>query len=60
MVLGRDVALFTSWTIELLMLFYRVWRRFCLLCFTGLPTVNQDTIESAVIDGASRFGVCVL
>ena len=57
--LGRDVALFAQgWTIELLMLFYRVWHvaPFAFVVFyAGLQTVNQDTIESAVIDGASRF-----
>jgi len=57
--LGRDIALFAQgWTIELLMLFYRVWHvaPFAFVVFyAGLQTVNQDTIESAVIDGASRF-----
>ena len=57
--LGRNVALFAQgWTIELLMLFYRVWHvaPFAFVVFyAGLQTVNQDTIESAVIDGASRF-----
>ena len=57
--LGRDVALFAQgWTIELLMLFYRVWHvaPFAFVVFyAGLQTVNQDTVESAVIDGASRF-----
>ena len=57
--LGRDVALFAQgWTIELMMLFYRVWHvaPFAFVVFyAGLQTVNQDTIESAVIDGASRF-----
>ena len=57
--LGRDVALFAQgWTIELMMMFYRVWHvaPFAFVVFyAGLQTVNQDTIESAMIDGASRF-----
>ena len=57
--LGYDVALFAQgWTIELMMLFYRVWHvaPFAFVVFyAGLQTVNQDTIESAIIDGASRF-----
>ncbi|MGC6517569.1 MAG: carbohydrate ABC transporter permease [Candidatus Puniceispirillaceae bacterium] len=57
--LGRDIAMFAQgWTIEILMLFYRVWHvaPFAFVVFyAGLQTVNQDTIESAIIDGASRF-----
>ena len=57
--LQKDVAMFAQgWTIELLMLFYRVWHvaPFAFVVFyAGLQTVNQDTIESAIIDGASRF-----
>lgn len=57
--LGYDVALFAQgWTIELMMLFYRVWHvaPFAFVVFyAGLQTVNQDAIESAIIDGASRF-----
>ena len=57
--LGRDISLFAQgWTIEILMLFYRVWHvaPFAFVVFyAGLQTVNQDTIESAIIDGASRF-----
>ena len=57
--LGRDIALFAQgWTIELMMLFYRVWHvaPFAFVVFyAGLQTVNQDTVESAIIDGASRF-----
>jgi multiple sugar transport system permease protein len=44
--------------IELLMMFYRVWHvaPFAFVIFyAGLQTVNQDTLESAVIDGASRW-----
>ena len=57
--LDRDIAMFAQgWTIELLMLFYRVWHvaPFAFVIFyAGLQTVNQDTLESAVIDGASRW-----
>ena len=57
--LGRDIAMFAqAWTIELLMYFYRVWHvaPFAFVIFyAGLQTVNQDTLESAIIDGASRF-----
>ena len=44
--------------VELLMMFYRVWHvaPFAFVIFyAGLQTVNQDTLESAVIDGASRW-----
>lgn len=47
-----------GWTIELLMLLYRVWHTapFAFIIFyAGLQTVDQDTLESAVIDGASRW-----
>ncbi|MEM9795667.1 MAG: sugar ABC transporter permease [Pseudomonadota bacterium] len=48
----------TGWAIELLMMFYRVWHvaPFAFVIFyAGLQTVNQDTLESAIIDGASRW-----
>ena len=55
----RDIAMFAqAWTIESLMLFYRVWHvaPFAFVIFyAGLQTVNQDTLESAIIDGASRW-----
>ncbi|MGI9502014.1 MAG: carbohydrate ABC transporter permease, partial [Geminicoccaceae bacterium] len=38
--------------------FYRVWHvaPFAFVIFyAGLQTVNQDTLESAIVDGASRF-----
>jgi multiple sugar transport system permease protein len=58
-VAGRQVSLFAhGWTIELLMLFYRVWHvvPFAFVVFyAGLQTVDQDTMDSAVVDGASRF-----
>lgn len=57
--LQRDIAMFAQgWTIELLILFFRVWSvaPFAFVIFyAGLQTVNQDTLESAIVDGASRF-----
>ncbi|SEK02433.1 carbohydrate ABC transporter membrane protein 1, CUT1 family [Cribrihabitans marinus] len=57
--LDKDIAMFAqAWTIELLMLFYRVWHvaPFAFVIFyAGLQTVNQDTLESAIIDGANRL-----
>lgn len=56
---GEKIYMFAQgWTIELLMLFYRVWHvaPFAFVVFyAGLQTVDQDTLESAVVDGASRF-----
>jgi len=56
---GSNISMFAqAWTIELLMYFYRVWHvaPFAFVIFyAGLQTVNMDTLESAVIDGASRF-----
>ncbi|WP_370400697.1 carbohydrate ABC transporter permease [Sulfitobacter sp. JB4-11] len=56
---GTNISMFAqAWTIELLMYFYRVWHvaPFAFVIFyAGLQTVNMDTLESAVIDGASRF-----
>jgi multiple sugar transport system permease protein len=57
--LVRDISMFAqAWTIELMMMFYRVWHvaPFAAIVFyAGLQTVNQDTVESAIIDGASRW-----
>ena len=57
--LARDLALFSqAWTIELLMMVYRVWHVApfaAIILYAGLQTVNQDSIESALIDGASRW-----
>jgi len=57
--LQRDIAMFAqAWTIEILMLFYRVWHvaPFAFVIFyAGLQTLNQDTPESAIVDGASRW-----
>ncbi len=56
---GQDIAMFAqAWTIELLMLFYRVWHvaPFAFVIFyAGLQTVNRDAVEAAIIDGASRL-----
>lgn len=56
--LQRDIAMFAQgWTIEILMLFYRVWHvaPFAFVVFyAGLQTVNQDALEAALIDGATR------
>ena len=56
---GNDIAMFAQgWTIELLMMFYRVWHvaPFAFVIFyAALQTLNTDAIESAVVDGASRW-----
>ena len=56
---GTNISMFAqAWTIELLMYFYRVWHvaPFAFVIFyAGLQTVNMDTLESAIIDGANRF-----
>ncbi|MCV2870283.1 sugar ABC transporter permease [Defluviimonas sp. WL0002] len=57
--LDRDLALFAqAWTIELMMMFYRVWHVApfaAIIFYAGLQTVNQDSLESAIIDGATRW-----
>ena len=56
---GSNVSMFAQgWTIELLMLFYRVWHvaPFAFVVFyAGLQTVSQDALEAATIDGATRL-----
>ncbi len=56
---GENIAMFAQgWTIELLMMFYRVWSvaPFAFVIFyAGLQGVNQDAIEAALIDGATRW-----
>ncbi len=56
---GQNIAMFAQgWTIEVLMLTYRVWHvaPFAFVVFyAALQTVDQDTLESAIVDGASRF-----
>lgn len=47
-----------GWTVELLMMVYRVWHvaPFAFVIFyAGLQTLNHDTLESAIMDGASRW-----
>ena len=57
--LHADISMFAQgWSIEVLMLGYRVWHvaPFAFVIFyAGLQTVDQDTLESAIVDGASRF-----
>jgi multiple sugar transport system permease protein len=57
--LDQPFSMFAQgWTIELIMMLYRVWHvaPFAFLIFyAGLQTLNQDTLESAIVDGASRF-----
>lgn len=56
---GHDIRMFAQgWTIELLMYFFRVWSvaPFAFIIFyAGLQGVNKDSVEAAIIDGASRF-----
>jgi len=57
--LAADISVAANgWAIEFLMMFYRVWHvaPFAFVIFyAGLQTVNQDTLESAIIDGANRW-----
>lgn len=57
--LGHPVSLLSQgWSIELLMMFYRVWSvvPFAFVIFyAGLQTVDRDVLESAMVDGASRL-----
>ena len=56
---GSDISVAANGVaVELLMMFYRVWHvaPFAFVIFyAGLQTVNQDTLESAVMDGATRW-----
>jgi multiple sugar transport system permease protein len=56
---GAEIAMFAqAWTIEILMMFYRVWHvaPFAFVIFyAGLQSVNQDAVEAALIDGATRW-----
>jgi multiple sugar transport system permease protein len=58
-VLDQPISMFAQgWTIELLMIVYKIWHvaPFAFLIFyAGLQTLNQDTLESAIVDGASRW-----
>ena len=57
--LQKDIAMFAqAWTIELMMYIYRVWHvaPFAFVVFyAGLQTVNNDSVEAAIIDGATRW-----
>ncbi|MBL8588217.1 MAG: sugar ABC transporter permease [Methylobacteriaceae bacterium] len=57
-VVQRDISMFAQgWTIEIMMLIYKVWHvaPFAFVVFyAALQTVDQDTLESAIVDGASR------
>ena len=57
--LATDISMAAQgWTIEILMMVYRVWHvaPFAFVIFyAGLQTVNNDTLESAIMDGASRW-----
>ena len=56
---GTRVMMFAQgWTIEILMMFYRVWNvaPFAFIIFyAGLQSVSQDAMDAAVVDGASRW-----
>jgi multiple sugar transport system permease protein len=56
---GLPISMFAQgWTIELLMLTYRVWHAapFAFVVFyAGLQTLERDALEAAMIDGASRL-----
>ncbi len=56
--LDKDIAMFAqAWTVELMIYIYRVWHvaPFAFVVFyAGLQTINQDVLEAAIVDGASR------
>jgi multiple sugar transport system permease protein len=56
---GSKPAFFAqAWTIEALMIFYRIWHvtPFAFITFyAGLQSVSQDAMDAALIDGASRL-----
>jgi multiple sugar transport system permease protein len=58
-VISRDVSMFAQgWTIEIMMIIYKVWHvaPFAFVVFyAALQTLDRDTLESAVVDGASRL-----
>ena len=58
-VLDSNFSMFAQgWSIEALMVTYRVWHvaPFAFVIFyAALQTVDQDTLESAIVDGASRW-----
>lgn len=56
---GHDVSpLSNSWSIAVLMMVYRVWHvaPFAFVIFyAGLQTLDHDTVDASIVDGASRF-----
>ena len=58
-VTGEPPSLLSQgWSLELLMILYRVWHvaPFAFLIFyAGLQSLNQDTMDAATVDGASRW-----
>jgi multiple sugar transport system permease protein len=58
-VTGQKIAFFAQgWTIELLMIAYRIWNvaPFAFIIFyAGLQSLNQDSMDAATVDGASRW-----
>jgi multiple sugar transport system permease protein len=56
---GTDISMFAqAWTIEAMMLVYKVWHTApfaFIILYAGLQTVDRDTLESAIVDGASRW-----
>jgi multiple sugar transport system permease protein len=57
--LGHPVSMLShAWTLELLMMAYRVWSSapFAFVIFyAGLQGVSQDSMDAAVVDGANRW-----
>ena len=55
----KDISVFSNgWSVELLMMFYRVWHAvpFAFVIFyAALQTVDKEKIEAAIVDGANRF-----
>lgn len=55
---GTDISMFAQgWTVEMLMLFYRVWHvaPFAFVIFyAALQTVQSERVEAARVDGANR------
>ncbi len=56
---GQKISMFAqAWTTEVVMILYKIWHvaPFAFVVFyAGLQTLNQDTLESAIVDGASRW-----
>jgi multiple sugar transport system permease protein len=56
---AQDISMFAqAWTIEVMMTIYKVWHvaPFAFVVFyASLQTLDRDTLESAIVDGASRL-----